>query len=224
ALVELDLVLREVRGLHTVSQLDRARRRRSLAEHRLEERRLAGAVRPHEGDVLATLEHECSAVEQRLLPRRDVERIRLEYDASRTCGLQELETECSPSPRELVQLVCSGAPLLAQTADLLQLRLRLLGLRLLVAKPLHEPLEPFDVLVDPSDGLRRVRRATSLLTPPLVPRPGEEERAAAVELEHGGRDRLEKPAIVRHDHDRRVEGRELLLEPLQRVDVQMVRR
>ena len=65
-------------------------------------------------------------------------------------------------------------------ADLRQLRLRLLRLRLLVAEALDEALEPGDVLGDPLGGLRRVRAPARLLPPPDVPRAGKKvERGRA---------------------------------------------
>ena len=67
-------------------------------------------------------------------------------------------------------------------------------------------------------------RARRLLAPPLVPRAREEERAAALELEHGGRDGLEEPAVVRDEDHGRVERRQLALEPLEALDVEVVRR
>ena len=76
--------------------------------------------------------------------------------------------------------------------------------------------------------LRRLRRlprpAPRVLAAPLVPRPGEVVRAAGLELEHGGRDRLEEPAVVRDEDDRRVDRLELALEPLEALDVEVVRR
>ena len=66
--------------------------------------------------------------------------------------------------------------------------------------------------------------ARRLLDPPHVPRPGEEERAPRLELEHAGRDRLEEPAVVRDQDHRRVERLQLLLEPLEVLDVEVVRR
>ena len=62
-----------------------------------------------------------------------------------------------------------------------------------------------------------------LLLAPDVPLAGEVRRAAALELEHGGADRLEEPAVVRDEDDGRVDRRQLLLEPLHRLHVQVVR-
>ena len=61
---KLRLVLREVRGDDPVAQLDTPLVGLTLAEERLEERRLAGSVRADERDVLAALEHERGAVEE----------------------------------------------------------------------------------------------------------------------------------------------------------------
>src|SRR5439155_20509354 len=69
ALVELCLVLREVRGDDAVSETRRAAGRVPLPEQRLEQRRLAGAVRADERDMLAPLDRERRAVEQELLAR-----------------------------------------------------------------------------------------------------------------------------------------------------------
>ena len=54
--------------------------------------------------------------------------------------------------------------------------------------------------------------------------PGEVRRASGVELEHGGRRRLEEPAVVRDEDDAGVERRQLGLEPLEARDVEVVRR
>ena len=54
--------------------------------------------------------------------------------------------------------------------------------------------------------------------------PGKNDRAAALELEHGGRHRLEEPAVVRDEDHGRVDRLQQLLEPLDRLDVEVVRR
>ena len=76
ALVQLDLVLREVRRLDAVAEPHRAGRGLAAAEQRLEQRRLARAVRADEGDVLAALERERDAVEQLLVAGRDARALR----------------------------------------------------------------------------------------------------------------------------------------------------
>ena len=58
ALVELDVVLGEVGGLDAVTHADLPAVRVAMADERLEQRRLARAVRADERDVLLALDHE----------------------------------------------------------------------------------------------------------------------------------------------------------------------
>src|SRR5207245_386534 len=60
--------------------------------------------------------------------------------------------------------------------------------------------------------------------PPRVPRAREVQRLAAVELEHRVCHGLEEPAVVRDDHDRRVQCLELALEPFEALDVEVIGR
>ena len=69
AVVELDLLLREVRGLHAVPEPRSPGTGLAVAEDRLEQRRLARAVRADERDMLAALECERRVVEQVLVAR-----------------------------------------------------------------------------------------------------------------------------------------------------------
>ena len=55
-----------------------------------------------------------------------------------------------------------------------------------------------------------------------VPGALEELGLAGLELEHGRADRLEEPAIVRDEDDRGVERLQVRLQPLQRLDVEVV--
>ena len=194
------------------------------AEQRLEQRRLAGAVRPDERDVLASLEHERGAVEEQLVARRDDEVVRLEHDPPGTRRPEELEAERPTLARQRLELTWAALALLLEAADLGQLRLRLLRLRLLVAEPLHEPVEPLDVVAHAVELGRSGRGARRLLTAPGVPGSVEEERLRPAELEHRRRDGLEKPPVVRDEHDRCVERGQLALEPLEALDVEVVRR
>ena len=114
--------------------------------------------------------------------------------------------------------------LLLEAGDLRELRLRLLRLVLLVAEPLDEALEPGDVDRDAVGDLPRRRRPRGLLLAPLVPRAGEVVRATRCELEHRRRDGLEEPAVVGDEDDGRVDRLELALEPLEVLDVEVVRR
>ena len=175
--------------------------------------------------MLAALEHERGAVEEQLVARRT----RRGPSASSTirpdrARLEELEAERPAALRHRLELLRRRAPLLLEPADLRELRLRLLRLRLLVAEPRHEPLEPLDVVRDPVELRRRRRRAGRLLATPRVPGAVEEERLRPAELEHRGRHGLEEPAVVRDEDHGRVERGELALEPLEALDVEVVRR
>src|SRR5262249_11375193 len=196
ARIELHLLLREVADLHAVADAH------ALAAHdALEQRRLAGAVRADERDVLAPLEGEGRAAQELAVADADVEAVGLDHDAAAPRGLQELEPERSPLARQQGDLVGSAAPLLLEPTDLRQLRLRLLGLRLLVPEALDEALEPLDVRMHPVGLLLRVDQPRRLLTPPRVPRPGEERAPTRDDLEWRGREGSEEPAGVRdEDH------------------------
>ena len=63
-----------------------------------------------------------------------------------------------------------------------------------------------------------------LLAPPRVPRAGEEERAAGLELEHRRRHRLEEPAVVRDEDDRRRRATAAPARATRGLDVEVVRR
>ena len=106
----------------------------------------------------------------------------------------------------------------------LDARLRLLGLRRLRPEALDEPLQARDLGLLLVDRAAERDLARGELLAPLRPRAGKEARAAGLELEHRGADRLEEPAVVRDEHDRGVERHERLLKPLERLDVEVVRR
>ena len=155
---------------------------------------------------------------------RDLEPFDLEDGAAAPGWLQEVEAEAAPAAREEGHLVTGLRVLLLESADLGQLGLRLLRLRLLVPEPLHEALESLDVLCHPLGGLLRVSGPLGLLAAPGVPRPRKVRRPAGLELEGCVRRRFEKPTVVRDDDARGVEARQLALEPFEARDVEMVRR
>ena len=174
--------------------------------------------------MLAALERERRLAQQLTLADLHRERLRLDDGPPAARRIDEAEAEPPRSARQQRDLLADLRLLLREAADLRQLRLGLLRLRLLVAEARDEALEPRDVLRVARGLLRRRLQARRLLEPPLVPRAGEVRRAARLELEHGGRRRLEEPAVVRDEDDACVEGRQLVLEPLEARDVEVVRR
>ena len=141
ALVQLDLVLGEVRRLDAVAERTLPAAGLAAAEDRLEQRRLARAVRADQRDVLAALERERRVVQQLLVAGAQ----RRAPSASTTTRPDRAGFRNSkPSVRRAAG---PGLDLLRLDAvDLLLLRLRLLGLRVLRAEALDEALEPRDVL------------------------------------------------------------------------------
>jgi len=93
ALVQLDLVLREVRGLDAMAEPHGPGDRRPPAEQRLEQGRFPGSVRPDQADVLPALEREGRVGEQRLVAGPDHEVARLDHGSPAARGLEELEAK-----------------------------------------------------------------------------------------------------------------------------------
>src|SRR5581483_1200309 len=182
------------------------------------------SVRPHEGDVLAALDRERHARQELLVARRDGKALDLDDHATAPRRLQELEAEPLRSPRQERYLLRRPGSLLLQPADVRELRLRLLRLRLLVPEAIAEPLQPRAVGVVPLERLRRVEHPPRPLPPPDVPLPREVRGAPCLELEHGGRRRLEEPAVVGDEDHGGVEADQRSLEPLEPLDVEVVRR
>ena len=125
-----------------------------------------------------------------------------------------------PSERPSLRVALDALDLV----ELLDARLGLLGLRGLVAEALDEALHALDLGLLLGDRLAERHLARRLLPAPGVPRALEEARAAGLDLQHAGADGLEEPAVVRDEHDRGVERDERLLEPLERLDVEVVGR
>ena len=168
--------------------------------------------------MLAALDRDRRPVEQVLVACLQRETLDHEHVATRARRLQELEAEGAATPVGRIHAVR------LELLDLLDPRLRLLRLRGLVAEALDEALEALELLGLPGGRLGLVNRAGRLLATPDVPRAGEVDRLPALDLEHGGRHRFEEPAIVGDEDHRRVERLQHLLEPLERLDVEVVRR
>ena len=174
--------------------------------------------------MLASLDREGHVVEEDAVADLHREPVGFDDGASAPRRLQELETELLAPAREQLDLVGCFRPLLLVALDLAHLHLRLarhlLGGR---AEAGDEALEPLDVGADPVGRLRRRVQPRGLLDPPLVPGAGEIRRAACVELEHRVRHGLEEPAVVRDDQNACVERLQLALQPLEALDVEVVR-
>src|SRR6185436_20123055 len=165
--------------------------------------------RAYERDVLSALECEANAVQQLLGACRDLEVLCLDHGPAAPRRVEEVKAEPFLAHRQRFELAARLLAFALEPPDLGQLGLRLLRLALLVAEPLDEALEPLDVDAEPVGRLAGGRRAGRLLDPPGVPGACERDRASAAELEHAVRDRFEKPAVMRDEHDPGVERLQL---------------
>ena len=165
--------------------------------------------------MLAALEPEPGALEQRAAGHLDRGVLDLEHDAAGAARVGEGE-------RQSLARLRVGLDLL-HLAELLRARGRLARARA-GAEAGDEPLEPLDLRLLALDGAAEGELARRLLLAPRVPRALEELAAAALELEHGRADGLEEPAVVGHEDDGGVDRLEALLEPLERLHVEVVGR
>ena len=218
------LVLREVRGHDAVPRSGRDRPPVDAGRARPRSGSSSRPVRADETDVLAAFERELGPMQKLLVARREPPRSpRPRGRPGRfavVAGTRSRECDASSSAPEAPR---SARALLAQPADLGQLGLRLLGLRLLVAEAGDEALQPLDVVRHPLDGSRcGRRRPRRLLTPPLVPRPG--RRTAGRRVSSSTADvttsRNQRSCATSTMAARADEG---ALQPLEVVDVEVVR-
>ena len=195
------LVLGEVGDLDAVAEPDPPRGGLEPPEHRLEQRRLARAVRADRAPRARRARARTTP------PRAAASRRRAASRPSASITTRPSAPACrnsNPSVRRAagarLDLGRRGAGRSRFCFDFACLRLGVLR-----AEPLDEPLELRDLLGVALRAPGRVDWALRrLLAPPEVPLAREEDRAAAVELEHRGRHRLEEPAVVRdEDHRRR---------------------
>ena len=203
---------------------DRPALQRMSVEDRCEQRRLPGAVRPDEPDLLTALDDDRRVVEEPLLAGRQCDVLGLEDNPAASWRVEKVESESPPLLRQRRDLLLRRRAFLLEARDLRELRLSLLRLVLLVAEPLDEALEPGDVDGDAIRCLSGRCGTGCLLLPPLVPRAGEVVGSTGCELEHRGRDRFEEPAVVRDEDHCRIDRLELALEPFEVLHVEVVRR
>ena len=157
---------------------DRPAVERMAVEDRLEQRRLARSrsarrARPSRRARRRSSRRRAAACRR---PRARCPRPRGRSGRS-AAGRRKSKPSVRRLRRERLELLPRRRALLLEPADLGELRLRLLRLRLLVAEARDEALEPRDVLRDAVGGLPGRGRARRLLPPPLVPRAGEVVRA-----------------------------------------------
>ena len=146
-----------------------------------------------------------------------------------TRDVEPLDLEHDPAAAGRRGKAKAQRPLLGRPVDpldplhRLQLALRLARLRA-VPEAVDEPLEvgQLPLLALERVGLRR--QPLGLQPPPVRVAALVVAAAAAVDLEHPGRDRLQEPAVVRDEHDARVEAVQMLLEPLDGRRVEVVGR
>ena len=131
---------------------DAARRRRAPAEQRLEQRRLAGAVRPDQRDMLAALERELAPSSSSLSPARSARPSTTRTSRPDRGRLQELEPERAAAPVGRVHRAAASSRLIC-----FSLRLRLFRLARLRPEALDEALEPRELLGLARRRLRLVR-------------------------------------------------------------------
>src|SRR5947207_13214173 len=165
--------------------------------------------------MFAPLQPQLALVEKHPPIYLDVAIEQLEHDPTRAPRTLKTELQllarsrAACSPLHLLELACARFGLACARAR---------------AKPVDEALETLDLRLLLFARATQRQLARGLLSAPRVPGTGEEPAPAIVQLEHRGGDRLEKPAVVGHQHDRRVECCQRLLEPLERVDVEVVGR
>ena len=166
--------------------------------------------------MLAALEPQLGVLEQRdrRLPDLDTPIQQLEDHPPRALRRGELELQPLPIARIPLDSLDLRQPLHA--------RLRLARLRGLRAEALDEALHPLDLGLLLVDRLAERHLPRGLLAAPLVPGAREEATPAGLQLQDGRADGLEEPAVVRDQDDRRVESYKRLLQPLQRLDVEVV--
>ncbi len=108
--VELDLLLREVPGHHPVPE--------RTSEERLEQRRLAGAVRADQRHVLAAVDRERGVSHQDAAARTHFEILGLHHRAAGTRRVEELEAERPAPARDVREPAGGRGALLLEPSDL----------------------------------------------------------------------------------------------------------
>ena len=212
----LDAVLGVVTGFHVQAELARAGLDRQDPREELEQRRFPRAVRADEHDPLAALGLEVHAPVDDVLTVRVMDVLQLDHAPAAALGLRELEADRAA--------IADGSLNLLHALDLLQLRLRLRGLRVLRAEAVGELLKLLDLLL-----LRPVRRELLrillfALAEVVVVVAAEAHEPALADFHDAADELVEELAVVGDQQDRAGVRLQVALEPLQGLEIEVVRR
>ena len=209
-------MLGELGDVDVVADLDLTRHRRQLTEKHPQQRRLARPVRPDQRDLLTPLHHQVDAAQNRDAVEADRGVDRLDHDPRRALRLGE------PEPCDQV-----GALRRLQTFQLLEglhPTLDLAGLGRLVAEPFDEAFGRRELLrLCGSSGLGG-REAFLTLHDELGEPADVLDRPTVRDLDHTLGDRIQEVPVVTDEQDRPGPRGQVLLQPRDRLDVQVVRR
>ena len=181
---------------------------------RLDQRGLTGAVAADQCHPLAALDGEVGPLDQPAAGHVDVHPLDLDHRPAGARGGWELEAQ-----RSLLGGLLDPLPLDPRHRLQLALGLSRLGA---IAEAVDEPLEVGELLLLALELVGLHGQALGALPPPVRVAALGQPALAAVELEHRGGDRLQEPAVVADEHDRGVQPVQVLLEPLDGVDVEVV--
>ena len=211
----LGLVLREVVEDHVVALEADALVGAVDAGEDPHQRRLAGAVRPDERDAVAALDHQVDVPQDHVLAVRLAHALELEHDAARALRLGELEVDLLALGRDLDPL---------DLVEQLDPALDLLGLRRLVAEAVDEGLGLLDLLALAAVRLAQALHARRVLAQVVAVVAVVVGQRLEADLGDALDGRVEEVAVVRDEHHRAGVVGQVLLEPVARRQVEVVRR
>ena len=193
----------------------RARVRRFDARKHPHQRRLAGAVRSDQRDAIAALDQQVQLREDHLLAVRFAHVVQLEHRAPALRAHGKGEMDALALGRRLDR---------HDFLEHLDAALHLRRLRRLIAEAIDEHLHARDLLVLLALRLAQLVHARVALDDVMRVVAGVIGQLAQVEIGDARDDGVEKEAIVRHEDDCVRVRREIFLEPVARLEVEMVGR